>query len=38
MEIDTLTGMAPEDVSMEEAGVLTFKLKTPLLVMPTRRH
>jgi 4-hydroxyphenylacetaldehyde oxime monooxygenase len=31
-------GMAPEDVSMEEAGVLTFKPKTPLLVMPTRRH
>ncbi|KAG0546737.1 hypothetical protein BDA96_01G019500 [Sorghum bicolor] len=31
-------GMASEDVSMEEAGVLTFKPKTPLLVVPTRRH
>ncbi|KAG0546733.1 hypothetical protein BDA96_01G019100 [Sorghum bicolor] len=31
-------GMAPEDVSMEEAGALTFKPKTPLVVLPTRRH
>ena len=29
-------GMAPEDVSVEEAGALTFKPKTPLMVVPTR--
>ena len=29
-------GMAPEDVSMEEAGGLTVHKKTPLLLVPTR--
>ncbi|CAN6291084.1 unnamed protein product [Urochloa humidicola] len=29
-------GVAPEDVSMEEAGGLTFHRKTPLLLLPTR--
>ncbi|CAN6308487.1 unnamed protein product [Urochloa humidicola] len=31
-------GMAPEDVTMEEAGGLTFHRKTPLLLVPTRYH
>ncbi|GJN37162.1 hypothetical protein PR202_gb26088 [Eleusine coracana subsp. coracana] len=29
-------GMKPEDVSMEEAGGLTFHRKTPLVLVPTR--
>jgi 4-hydroxyphenylacetaldehyde oxime monooxygenase len=28
-------GMKPEDVSMEEAGGLTFHRKTPLVLVPT---
>jgi 4-hydroxyphenylacetaldehyde oxime monooxygenase len=28
-------GMIPEDVSMEEAGGLTFHRKTPLVLVPT---
>ncbi|KAF8695372.1 hypothetical protein HU200_037603 [Digitaria exilis] len=31
-------GMAPEDVSMEEAGGLTVHKKTPLLLVPTRYY
>jgi 4-hydroxyphenylacetaldehyde oxime monooxygenase len=31
-------GMAAEDVSMEEAGGLTFHRKTPLVLVPTRYH
>jgi 4-hydroxyphenylacetaldehyde oxime monooxygenase len=30
-------GMAPEDVSMEEAGGLTVRKKTPLVLVPTRQ-
>ncbi|RLN19095.1 hypothetical protein C2845_PM02G41540 [Panicum miliaceum] len=30
-------GMAPEDVSMEEAGGLTVHKKTPLVLVPTRQ-
>ncbi|TVU44067.1 hypothetical protein EJB05_03495, partial [Eragrostis curvula] len=31
-------GMKPEDVSMEEAGGLTFHRKTPLVLVPTEYH